>query len=161
MKKQTRRDFLARSSIGSLCMMAGIPFIDVAEEKNAIENDTYLLSRKIPVDDTYDLVVAGGGPAGTAAAVCAARLGIKVLLVEATGCLGGTGTAGLVTAFTNMANGKEMIVSGLMKEIIETLNKLKNYEKTNKKGFSCMFQYWNIGNHGRWEDFHRSVTVCG
>ena len=82
---------------------------------------TYQYTRKIPVGDVYDLVIAGGGPAGTAAAIAAARLGVKVLLVEASGCLGGTGTTGLVTAFNPMANGEKMIVGGIMKEIIEAL----------------------------------------
>ena len=47
---------------------------------------TYRLTRDVPVEDGYDVLVAGGGPAGSAAAICAARLGAKVLLVEATGC---------------------------------------------------------------------------
>jgi alkyl hydroperoxide reductase subunit AhpF len=42
--------------------------------------ETYTLKREITVEDGYDLVVAGGGPAGTAAAICAARLGARVLL---------------------------------------------------------------------------------
>ena len=82
---------------------------------------TYRLVREIPVDQEYDLVVTGGGPAGTAAAVCSARLGAKVLLVEATGCLGGMGTSGLVTAFDPMANGERMLVGGFMREVVETL----------------------------------------
>lgn len=82
---------------------------------------TYELRRHIPVETGYDLVVAGGGPAGAAAAVCAGRLGAKVLLVENTGCMGGMGTSGLVTAFDPMANGEEMLVGGLMREIVETL----------------------------------------
>lgn len=83
--------------------------------------NTYRLVREIPVADSYDLVVAGGGPAGTAAAICAGRLGARVLLFEATGCLGGMGTSGLVTAFDPMANGQEMLVGGLMREIVETM----------------------------------------
>lgn len=42
----------------------------------------------------YDVVVAGGGPAGFAAGVACARQGVKTLLVEGNGCLGGTSTAG-------------------------------------------------------------------
>jgi hypothetical protein len=72
----------------------------------------------MPVEDGFDLVVAGGGPAGAAAAICAARLGAKVLLVESTGCMGGMGTSGLVTAFDPVGNGEEMLVGGLMREII-------------------------------------------
>lgn len=82
---------------------------------------TYMLDRTIPAENGYDLIVAGGGPAGSAAAICAARLGAKVLLVEATGCLGGMGTSGLVTAFDPMANGERALVGGLMREIVETL----------------------------------------
>ncbi len=85
--------------------------------------ETFRLAREIPVEAEFDLVVAGGGPAGTAAAVCAARLGAKVLLVEATGCLGGMGTSGLVTEFDPMANGERMLVGGLMREIVTTMHR--------------------------------------
>lgn len=84
--------------------------------------NTYHLSRHVPVEKPYDLVVTGGGPAGASAAICAARLGARVLLVENTGCMGGMGTSGLVTAFDPMANGERMLVGGLMKEIVETLH---------------------------------------
>ena len=118
---QTRRNFIACSGIGTLGVLTGVLPIDTVKEENKTGNDMYLLSRKIPVGDTYDIVVAGGGPAGTAAAVCAARLGAKVLLVEATGCLGGIGTSGLVTAFNSMSDGEDMIVGGLMCEIMDAL----------------------------------------
>lgn len=81
----------------------------------------YRYSRDIPVSAGYDLVVAGGGPAGSAAAICAARLGARVLLIEALGCLGGMGTAGMVCAFDPMANGVDMLVGGFMRELVETL----------------------------------------
>jgi hypothetical protein len=84
-------------------------------------SSTYQLSRTIPADAEYDLVVAGGGPAGTAAAVCAARLGLKVLLAEATGCLGGMGTSGLVASFGPVSDGERMLVGGFMKELLETM----------------------------------------
>jgi hypothetical protein len=81
----------------------------------------YVLRRDVPVEEGFDLLVAGGGPAGCAAAICAARLGAKVLLVEATGCLGGMGTSGLVTAFDPMADGTQMLVGGVMREVVETM----------------------------------------
>lgn len=84
-------------------------------------SSTYSLIREIPVEKGYDLVVAGGGPAGGAAAVSAARSGARVLLLESLGCLGGTGTSGLVTAFDPMANGEQMLVGGFMREIVESL----------------------------------------
>jgi len=84
---------------------------------------TYKLTRDIPIEEGYDLVVAGSGPAGASAAISAARLGAKVLLVEATGCMGGMGTSGLVTAFGPLADGEKMLIRGLMEEIIEALYK--------------------------------------
>lgn len=79
---------------------------------------SYEYQRRIASDPPYDLVVAGGGPAGTAAAVCAARLGLKVLLAEATGCLGGMGTSGLVASFGPVSDGERMLVGGFMKELL-------------------------------------------
>jgi len=91
---------------------------NVISSKFQKPSKTYQLKREIPVSKEYDVVVAGGGPAGTAAAVCAARLGASVLLIEATGCLGGMGTSGLVTAFDPMANGEELLVGGFMREVL-------------------------------------------
>lgn len=53
-------------------------------------------SREIPVIDEVDVLVVGGGPAGIAAAVAAARAGARTTLVERYGCLGGLATGGLV-----------------------------------------------------------------
>ena len=82
---------------------------------------THTFTREIPIDESYDVVVAGGGPAGTAAAVSAARLGARTLLLEATGCLGGMGTSGLVASFGPVADGRRMLVGGFMRELCETM----------------------------------------
>lgn len=50
--------------------------------------------RDIPVRHTVDVFVAGGGPAGLAAAATAARQGRTVFLAEALNCLGGMATSG-------------------------------------------------------------------
>ncbi len=52
--------------------------------------------KQIPVVGDYDAVVCGGGPAGCAAAIAAARNGAKTLLVEKYGHLGGTAVSQLV-----------------------------------------------------------------
>jgi len=64
-----------------------------------------LRSGTIPCDDSWDVIVAGGGPAGCAAATAAAREGARTLLVEATGCLGGAATSGLVPAWCPFTDG--------------------------------------------------------
>ena len=51
------------------------------------------------MNTNYDLIVAGGGLTGVAASVCAARRGLKVLLAEASGCLGGAISQNLVFPF--------------------------------------------------------------
>src|SRR5258708_1203648 len=53
-------------------------------------------ARDTPVFAQTDVLVVGGGPAGTAAAVAAARLGAEVILVERYNHLGGLSTGGLV-----------------------------------------------------------------
>ena len=47
----------------------------------------------------YDIIVAGGGLAGAAAAIAAARNGCRVLIVERYGCLGGMAATALVNPF--------------------------------------------------------------
>src|ERR1035438_1123646 len=102
--KVTRRALLgAAAAVPSAANLA-------AQSKAA---STYRFTRDIPIDQGYDLAVAGGGPAGAAAAICAARQGAKVLLVEATGCLGGMGTSGLVTAFGPLSDGEKLLIRGL------------------------------------------------
>ena len=53
-------------------------------------------ARELPIFHETDVVVVGGGPAGFAAAVAAARQGVKVALVERYGSLGGLFTNGMV-----------------------------------------------------------------
>jgi len=131
MSENTRRALL-KTSVATAAVAAGaVPVSCVTGRDRAGSDDpsgtsaraTYTLTRRIPVETGYDVVVCGGGPAGTAAAVCAARLGAKVLLAEATGCLGGMGTSGLVTAFDPMANGTQLLVGGFMNEVVTTLYK--------------------------------------
>src|SRR5512139_1442471 len=57
--------------------------------------------REIPIAYEVDVLVAGGGVSGCAAAVSAARNGAKTLLVERNGVLGGVATAGLMANIGN------------------------------------------------------------
>lgn len=73
--------------------------------------------KRTPVTDEAEVVVAGGGPAGLAAAIASARFGAKTVLIERYGCLGGMATGGLViTLVETKRYGK-----GLVKETKERL----------------------------------------
>ena len=80
-------------------------------------------NKSIPVYGKYDVAVIGGGPAGVCAAISAARKGMKVLLVEATGSLGGMATSAKVGPFmTNYdKDGEVQTVGGLFSEIVDRL----------------------------------------
>ncbi|MBN1808526.1 MAG: FAD-dependent oxidoreductase [Planctomycetes bacterium] len=81
-------------------------------------------SGRVPLDDSYDVVVAGGGPAGCAAAAAAAREGCRTLLLEATGMLGGTGTAGLVTIWAPYSDKQgKVIFGGIAEDILDFTRK--------------------------------------
>ena len=57
-------------------------------------------ARTPPVAGTFDVIVAGSGPAGIGAAVAAGRMGARVLLLESAGRVGGISTSGLMSHFT-------------------------------------------------------------
>ncbi|MBN2024261.1 MAG: FAD-dependent oxidoreductase [Pirellulales bacterium] len=115
----SRRSFLLSSTLG-VAGAAGLGRA-MAEDAPPADKATFRLTRDIPVEEGYDVIVAGGGPGGVSAAIAAARLGAKVLLVEATGCLGGMGTSGLVSQWSHLGNGKEMLVGGLILEMVKRL----------------------------------------
>ncbi|HEX2887080.1 FAD-dependent oxidoreductase [Vineibacter terrae] len=72
-----------------------------------------------------DVLVCGGGVAGTMAAIAAARHGAAVLLVERYGFLGGNATAGAVAQFNSWqtASGRR-VVAGLADEVVARLTQL-------------------------------------
>jgi len=84
--------------------------------------------RRIPVAGEYDVIVLGGGPAGIAAAACAARHGARTLLVERYGFLGGMGTAAGVTnfcgLFANVHGEIRRVVHGIATELLERIDRL-------------------------------------
>mgnify|MGYP004481321329 FL=1 len=76
-------------------------------------------TRKIPVTGEYDVAVCGGGVAGIAAALSAARGGAKTLLIEKQFALGGLATLGLVTIYLPLCDGNGRQVSfGLAEELM-------------------------------------------
>ncbi len=76
----------------------------------------------------FDVCVLGGGPAGLAAAVSAARGGARTLLVERYGFLGGMGTAGGVTNFAGLYGRRDgqvqQLVHGVVDELLARIDRL-------------------------------------
>src|SRR3984885_3604561 len=79
-------------------------------------------AREIPVFAEPDGLGVGGGPAGTAAAIAAGRLGAEVLLVERYNHLGGLSTGGLVIWIDRMTDWSgRQVIRGLADEFMERL----------------------------------------
>lgn len=98
---------------------------------------TITLNQDIPVCGHYDIIVAGGGVAGVAAAVSAARLKKNVLLIEKGTTLGGLATIGLVNLFVPMCNGRgTQIIKGMAEEL---------FQLSIKYGFDTVPECWKNG----------------
>ncbi len=110
-------------------------------------------SKTVNVQDAYDVVVCGGGPAGCASALSAARSGLKVLLIEGTGQLGGMATSGHVTSLlAGRTQEGDFCIGGIFKELCEEMQE-KGYaiipdpELTKKMKYTPFYWYrWFI--HG-------------
>ena len=79
------------------------------------------------------ILVAGGGPAGLAAAVAAARRGADTLLLERYGVLGGMATAGLVNPFMLWDPKGEPMVLGLFQEMLDRMTALGGYSSPRQR----------------------------
>ena len=90
----SRRDFFKLAGLTT----AGVMLSNSGEEKkvSAAENHLHFDDKKIPQLLSADVCVCGGGPAGTAAAITAAKNGAKVVLIERGISLGGLQTLGCV-----------------------------------------------------------------
>ncbi|MEZ5943026.1 MAG: FAD-dependent oxidoreductase [Planctomycetaceae bacterium] len=127
---QPRRTFLKSVVAGAVLSQTGLTLAangstdttgkvsgDVLRTSGALSAELTSLTeapREIPVAGRSSVLVCGGGPAGVAAALAAARAGADVRLVELAGCLGGVWTAGLLTKILDGSN-----KSGIMKELLQ------------------------------------------
>jgi len=71
----------------------------------------------IHIEDEYDVIVVGGGVAGTAAAMAASKRGFKTLIIEATSALGGLATMGLVNIPLDFVSGLGVEMFDLLEEM--------------------------------------------
>lgn len=77
-------------------------------------------ARQLRVAGSYDVIVVGGGLAGVAAAVAAARAGVSVGLIDKAFGLGGLATLGQVTVWLPLCDGHgRQVTSGLSEEMLK------------------------------------------
>lgn len=94
-----------------------------------------------------DVLVVGGGFAGIAAALSAAREGKKIMLIEKSYYLGGLGTSGLVTIYLPICDGMGRQVSyGLAEELLKMSIE---YDHSGKSNVRRGLQNWVFGNGSR------------
>lgn len=92
---------------------------------------------QIPVAGEYDVIVAGGGLSGVAAALSAARLGKKVLILEKSTILGGLATLGLINYWVPLCNGRgKQIIKGMAEEFLRL---------SIERGFDTLPEEWRDG----------------
>jgi len=77
-------------------------------------------ARDLPVSGNFDVVVVGGGIAGVAAALAAARSGVPVCLIEKLYALGGLATLGNVIVYLPLCDGRgRQVMAGLTEELLK------------------------------------------
>lgn len=128
-----RRDWMKMTGLAASALAAGSIFNgDHAEGKqsagNNMSNETkeIVFEQKLPVRYEVDVFIAGGGPAGTAAAYAARSLGASVFLAEGHTCLGGMGTAGRVPVFMQVSDGVHFLCGGFGRRVLDVLQKEKS-----------------------------------
>jgi hypothetical protein len=99
----------------------------------------------IPIEAVYDVAVVGGGIAGVAAAIAAARQGVKVVLLERQFGLGGLATLGHVVKFLPLCDGYgKQVMAGLAEELLyRSVVEVK--ERLSAVGFTPVPECWQEG----------------
>ena len=90
-----------------------------------------------PEKDFYDVVVIGGGSAGICASIAASRNGMKTLLIENTGWLGGIGTTGAMVEFGPIVRGGLRVLGGIPYELMQRMKKFGGAELRNETEDMC------------------------
>ncbi|GAJ02703.1 unnamed protein product, partial [marine sediment metagenome] len=82
-------------------------------------------SKTLKVKGEYDVIVAGAGLAGCAAAIQSGRMGIKTLLIERTGNLGGVAVSAMMASVSNFyfTKSDKKVIAGISYEVQEQLGK--------------------------------------
>ncbi len=133
--EMNRRQFMRAGVVGTAFVGAGPAKTNARASDSSgarfFSRPTYReAGRDVPIAEQADVIVCGGGPAGVAAALAAARTGAKTWLIEANGCLGGIWTAGLLCWILDTQDKGE-----ILRQITSELQK-RNAGYVNKEGYS-------------------------
>jgi len=107
-----------------------------------------------PVISRSDILVVGGGPAGVAAAVTAARSGASVTLLERYSALGGLASGGMVLVLDDMINGPEITVTGIVSEYVGRLESIGLAVVPPEEDRHASTDTWNTWGRFGLFDFH-------
>jgi hypothetical protein len=128
MTYSSRRRFINRIVGSSLGMSAfsSLAFAERKDKTNAVQ------AKNLPVLDDVDICVLGGSCTGVFAAIRAARLGAKVVIIEKQNAFGGVATNALVNIWHSIydAEFKQQIIAGLTTETMERLARRNAVVKT-------------------------------
>ncbi len=115
----TRRGFLGAAAGAGAGAGAGITAARGSAEEPRPGHLSF--SRDVPVTGAYEVVVCGGGPSGIAAALAAGHAGLRVLLVEGQGQLGGTGISSLVSHWLGgrTSDCRQWVVGGIFRSLAQ------------------------------------------
>jgi len=118
-KRIRRREWVRAAALasGSWAMGGG------EARAGAAPGEAVNFRRDVPVRHDVDVFIAGGGPAGTAAAVAAGAEGARVFLAEGHTCFGGMGTAARVPVFMQMTDGVNFLAGGYGRRVLDRLKK--------------------------------------
>lgn len=102
-----------------------------------------------------DVLVVGGGCAGFSAAVCAARQGVKVILAERNGYLGGTATSGLVGPFMTSfdAYGEKQLIKGFFDEFVTRMEQMGGAVHPSKGTVNSAYSSYREKGHRKLSQF--------
>ena len=83
------------------------------------------MNENVETIENFDVIVCGGGPAGTMAAIAAARNGARVLCIERHPFAGGSSTAAVVYPWLSFHNKSGLqVLAGLGQELVERLQQI-------------------------------------
>lgn len=106
-------------------------------------NTVYEPKKEVPVLLECDVLVAGAGVSGTAAALAAARNGARTILVECDNAPGGIATFGCVSAINNMlfAQNGTQVIGGIPAEIVNRFLQKESNNRLHQASDASWFCY--------------------